>query len=52
MDGQLEKMAKFAGLNYQGMLEAIIKAAEARLGILPNDEKREKEYPVRVTYHA
>ena len=51
-DGHLAKMAKFAGLNYQGMLEAIIKAAEARLGILPSDEKREKDYPVRVNYHA
>jgi D-alanine-D-alanine ligase len=46
-DGHLAKMAKFAGINYQGMLEAIIKAAEVRLGILPTDEKREKESSVR-----
>ncbi|HEX7509816.1 MAG TPA: methyltransferase domain-containing protein [Chitinivibrionales bacterium] len=41
-DGHLAKMSKFGGMNYQGMLEAIIKAAELRLGILPTDEKREK----------
>ena len=46
-DGHLAKMAKFGGLNYKGMLEGIIKAAEARLGILPNDDKREKETTVK-----
>ncbi|MGB7570038.1 MAG: methyltransferase domain-containing protein [Chitinivibrionales bacterium] len=46
-DGHLAKMAKFGGLNYKGMLEGIIKAAETRLGILPNDDKREKETAVK-----
>jgi D-alanine-D-alanine ligase len=41
-DGHLAKMAKFANINYQGMFEAIIKAAEVRLGIPPVDEKQEK----------
>jgi hypothetical protein len=40
-------MAKFGGINYKGMLEGIIRAAEARLGILPNDDKREKETAVK-----
>jgi len=32
-DGHLAKMAKLAGLSYSNMLEAIIRAAEERLGI-------------------
>jgi hypothetical protein len=36
-------MSKFAGINYQGMFEAIIKAAEVRLGIPSIDDKREKD---------
>ena len=46
-DGHLAKMAKFGGINYKGMLEGIIKAAETRMGILPNDDKREKETAVK-----
>jgi D-alanine-D-alanine ligase len=46
-DGHLAKMAKFGGINYKGMLEGIIKAAETRMGILPNDDKREKESAVK-----
>ncbi len=42
-DGHLAKMSKFANINYQGMFEAIIKAAEARLGIPPFDDKKDKE---------
>jgi len=34
-DGHLAKMAKLAGLSYSNMLEAIIRAAEERLGIQP-----------------
>ncbi|MBS7287965.1 MAG: methyltransferase domain-containing protein [Candidatus Freyarchaeota archaeon] len=41
-DGHLAKMAKFAGMSYAEMLEAILKAAEQRLGIRPKYEKYEK----------
>lgn len=41
-DGHLAKMAKFAGMSYADMLEAILKAAEQRLGIRPKYEKYEK----------
>ena len=34
-DGHLAKMASFAGMSYAEMLEAILKAAERRLGIAP-----------------
>jgi D-alanine-D-alanine ligase len=46
-DGHLAKMAKFANINYQGMFEAIIKAAEVRLGIPSIDERKDKEIPVK-----
>ncbi|MBI3128477.1 MAG: methyltransferase domain-containing protein [Candidatus Tectomicrobia bacterium] len=32
-DGHLAKMAKFTGVSYAGMLEAILRAAEQRLGL-------------------
>ncbi|OGL63349.1 MAG: D-alanine--D-alanine ligase [Candidatus Tectomicrobia bacterium RIFCSPLOWO2_02_FULL_70_19] len=42
-DGHLAKMAKFAGVPYAGMLEAILRAAEQRLGLdaLPAERKEE-----------
>jgi D-alanine-D-alanine ligase len=38
-DGHLAKMAGFAGISYRQMLEAILGAAENRLGIQPNGRK-------------
>ncbi len=43
-DGHLAKMAHFAGMSYAEMLEAILKAAERRLGIQPKYEKYEKAW--------
>ncbi len=40
-DGHLAKMAKIAGMSYAEMLEAILRAAEQRLGI-PMDERGEE----------
>lgn len=42
-DGHLAKMAKFAGVSYAGMLEAVLRAAEQRLGLdaLPAERKEE-----------
>jgi D-alanine-D-alanine ligase len=45
-DGHLAKMAKIAGMPYAGMLEAILGAAEQRLGIQPvNGERKDKTVP-------
>jgi D-alanine-D-alanine ligase len=38
-DGHLAKMAKFAGMSYTQMHEAILKAAEQRLGIQSDDKR-------------
>lgn len=43
-DGHLCKMAKWAGLTYTEMLEAILKAAEQRIGLAkPDDQKKDDE---------
>ena len=42
-DGHLCKMAKWAGWSYAEMLEAILKAAEQRLGLRPEDQKKDEE---------
>jgi D-alanine-D-alanine ligase len=47
-DGHLAKMAKIAGMSYAELLEAILRAAEQRLGIQLTDEKRAEE-PVAKT---
>ena len=41
-DGHLAKMAKIDGINYKEMLEAILQAAEMRLGISQSNGKDEK----------
>ena len=41
-DGHLAKMAKYAGMSYAEMLEAILRAAEERLGLRTVDEKKEE----------
>ncbi|MDI6892847.1 MAG: methyltransferase domain-containing protein [Actinomycetota bacterium] len=41
-DGHLAKMAKIAGMSYAEMLEAILRAAEQRLGIQTIDGEREE----------
>ncbi|MBI5118928.1 methyltransferase domain-containing protein [Candidatus Poribacteria bacterium] len=46
-DGHLAKMAKFASMSYAQMLEAILRAAELRLGIHGADVKREEEQVVK-----
>jgi D-alanine-D-alanine ligase len=43
-DGHLAKMACFAGMSYAGMLEAILKAAERRLGFEPVGPTRTSEH--------
>ncbi|MBI4830060.1 MAG: methyltransferase domain-containing protein [Candidatus Lindowbacteria bacterium] len=48
-DGHLAKMAKIAGMSYSQMLEAILRAAELRLGIHGSEVKREEEQVVRAT---
>ncbi len=42
-DGHLAKMAKYAGLSYSGMLGRILKAAEERFGMEPENGAREEE---------
>jgi len=45
-DGHLAKMAKAAGMSYAEMLEAILRAAEQRLGIIQAmEDKKEKLAP-------
>lgn len=41
-DGHLSKMAKIAGMSYTEVLEAILRAAEQRLGIQTTNNKEEK----------
>jgi len=41
-DGHLAKMAKFAGVSYTGTLEAILRAAEQRLGLEGGGERKEE----------
>ncbi len=45
-DGHLAKMAGFAGISYREMLEAILSAAENRLGIQPNGRKNSNKHPI------
>lgn len=40
-DGHLAKMAKLAGMSYNGMLKAILQAAEQRIGIQERNLKKE-----------
>ncbi|MGQ9721289.1 MAG: methyltransferase domain-containing protein [Candidatus Jordarchaeum sp.] len=47
-DGHLAKMSKFAGMSYAEMLEAIIKAAEQRLGLQPLNGKVEEQAPGKI----
>jgi D-alanine-D-alanine ligase len=42
-DGHLCKMAKWAGMTYTEMLEAILKAAEQRLGLKSDDQKKDDD---------
>lgn len=45
-DGHLAKMAGFAAISYREMLEAILSAAENRLGIQPNGRKNNGKRPI------
>jgi D-alanine-D-alanine ligase len=45
-DGHLAKMANIAGMSYPQMLEAILQAAEERLGIQPPAGKKTEEQPL------
>jgi D-alanine-D-alanine ligase len=45
-DGHLAKMAGFAAISYREMLEAILSAAEDRLGIQPNGRKNNGKHPI------
>lgn len=45
-DGHLAKMSGFAAISYREMLEAILSAAENRLGIQPNGRKNNGKRPI------
>lgn len=45
-DGHLAKMSGFAAISYREMLEAILSAAEDRLGIQPNGRKNNGKRPI------
>jgi D-alanine-D-alanine ligase len=45
-DGHLCKMAKYTGMTYADMLEAILKAAEHRIGLRSIYQKKEDDSPV------
>jgi D-alanine-D-alanine ligase len=45
-DGHLCKMAKYTGMTYADMLEAILKAAEHRIGLRSIYQKKENDSPV------
>jgi len=42
-DGHLAKMARIGGMSYAQMLEAILRAAQQRIGVLTIDVKREED---------
>ncbi|HPZ32745.1 MAG TPA: hypothetical protein PLB80_03790, partial [Methanoculleus sp.] len=51
-DGHLAKMAKYAGLSYSRMLGRILKSAEERFGMEPENGAREEKRAEQVSLDA